>query len=192
MSDDIFFFRFVSTQCGSDSSLYRIKTPNKMIMAVCHTIQTAGRLRWTLVFFWRSHSCLKLCTLPILSASLLFFLLIQRSSENASSRRKKKHFWEVTISSRADDDYRTLPHVTPTFFHLQQSGVPLTIAAWLWVIFFKDVSWFRLSFLSTSKIIIIIIIRLGSDRRQRLSKHSSYIHILLNLQATVLLTCCQW
>lgn len=38
-----------------------------MIMAVCHTMQTAGRLIRTFVFFGRSHSSLKLCTQPIAS-----------------------------------------------------------------------------------------------------------------------------
>lgn len=41
-----------SAQCASDSSSYRMKTPKRMIIAICHTKHTAGRLTRTLVFFW--------------------------------------------------------------------------------------------------------------------------------------------
>lgn len=41
-----------TTQCASDSSSYRMKTPNSTIIAICQTKQTAGRLTRTLVFFW--------------------------------------------------------------------------------------------------------------------------------------------
>lgn len=37
----------------SDSSLYRMKTPNSIIIAICQTKQTAGRLTRILVFFCR-------------------------------------------------------------------------------------------------------------------------------------------
>lgn len=42
-----------STQWASDSSSYRMKTPNSTIIAICQTKQTAGRLTRTFVFLRR-------------------------------------------------------------------------------------------------------------------------------------------
>lgn len=52
-----------------------MKTPNKMIIAICHTKHTAGRLMRMLVFFGRSHKFLKLCTQPMAFSvvTVLFF-----------------------------------------------------------------------------------------------------------------------
>ena len=66
MSLEMLFVLLNSRQRTSDSALYRMKTPNRMTMAVCHTKQTTGRLTRTLVFLGRSHRSLKLWTQPIL------------------------------------------------------------------------------------------------------------------------------
>lgn len=80
MSLDIFLVFLCSIQWVSDSSSYRIKTPNKMIMAVCHTTHTAGRLSRTLLFFGRSQNSLKLWTQPIVA----FILYIKKKRERGS------------------------------------------------------------------------------------------------------------
>lgn len=142
MSLDIFLAFLCSIQCASDSSLYRINTPNKMIIAVCHTIQTAGRLRRTLVFFWRSHSSLKLWTQPILFGWFCFFyfclfLFSFLRCKNCWTVelfrcdvfcKKDKHFkgpehlkfkWAGWAKMGVCFNMRTLPQVTPSTLNLE-------------------------------------------------------------------------